>query len=65
MTQVTDPVCGMTIDSEMAAGHEVWRGQTFYFCSKLCQHKFRTTPDWYVREADWGAGGSDDVRASR
>lgn len=26
--QVTDPVCRMTIDSEQAAGREVWQGQT-------------------------------------
>jgi Cu+-exporting ATPase len=54
--RVTDPVCEMTIDSETAAGREIWLGQTYYFCSKLCQHKFRATPDWYVRKADHSGG---------
>jgi hypothetical protein len=30
--QVTDPVCGMTIESEKAVACEVWRGQTYYLC---------------------------------
>ncbi len=55
--QVTDPVCTMTIDSENAAGHETWKGKTYYFCSKVCQDKFHATPDWYTREAKRGAGG--------
>jgi len=41
--RVTDPVCEMTIDSETTAGREIWHGQTYYFCCKLCQHKFRAT----------------------
>ncbi len=50
--QVTDPVCQMTIDSNEAAGREVWKGQTFYFCSKSCQEKFRASPDRYATKAD-------------
>lgn len=50
--QVTDPVCGMTIDSETAAAREVWQGQTYHFCSKSCQEKFRAAPDRYVKGAE-------------
>jgi YHS domain-containing protein len=46
--QVTDPVCGMTIESEKAAAREVLQGQTYYFCSNLCQEKFRAAPDRYA-----------------
>jgi YHS domain-containing protein len=56
--QVTDPVCDMTIDSEQAAAREVWKGQTYYFCSKSCQEKFRAAPDRYVKKAD-GPGVHD------
>jgi YHS domain-containing protein len=35
--QVTDPVCRITIDSEQAAGREVWQGQIYCFCSKYCR----------------------------
>ena len=38
--QVTDPVCGMTIEREKSATREVWQGQTFYFCSKTCRDKY-------------------------
>ena len=57
--QVTDPVCNMTIESEAATGREVWHGQTYHFCSKSCQEKFRAAPDRYVKKADdHGAHGS-------
>ncbi len=50
--QVTDPVCNMTIDSETAAGREVWHGQTYYFCSNSCLEKFRIAPERYVKKPD-------------
>lgn len=55
--QVTDPVCNMAIESEQATGREVWKGQTYYFCSKSCQEKFRAAPDRYAKKADNPAAG--------
>lgn len=55
--QVTDPVCNMTIESEQAAGREVWQGQNYYFCSKSCQEKFRAAPDRYAKKPDNPATG--------
>jgi Cu+-exporting ATPase len=52
--QVTDPVCSMTIESEKAAACEVWRGQTYYLCSKSCLENFRAAPDRYARKPDNG-----------
>lgn len=46
--QVTDPVCGMSVDpaaSEHTLTHE---GQEFYFCSASCKNKFQATPDRYA-----------------
>jgi len=58
--QVTDPVCGMTIESEKAAACEIWHGQTYYFCSKSCLENFRGAPDRYARKPDNGiTRGSD------
>ncbi|MBA2646036.1 MAG: heavy metal translocating P-type ATPase [Pyrinomonadaceae bacterium] len=39
-TPVTDPVCGMTVDPERAAGKSERDGQTYYFCSPMCKEKF-------------------------
>jgi YHS domain-containing protein len=42
--QVTDPVCGMQIDSAKAAASETAEGQTYYFCSHSCHSQFRANP---------------------
>lgn len=34
--QVTDPVCGMTIESDQAKAKESRQGQTYYLCSESC-----------------------------
>lgn len=53
--QVTDPVCGMPIESTKAAATEVVQAQTYYFCSPSCHDKFRAAPERYVTKQD-GAG---------
>lgn len=39
-TQAIDPICGMTVDPQKAAGTSERDGQTYYFCSKGCKEKF-------------------------
>jgi P-type Cu+ transporter len=39
-TLVKDPICGMMVDPEKAAGHSQRGDQTFYFCSLGCKEKF-------------------------
>ena len=39
-TQAIDPICGMTVDPERAAGTSERDGQIYYFCSKGCKEKF-------------------------
>ena len=46
---VLDPVCGMTVDPQKAAGSVVYQGQTYYFCSKGCAAKFESDPVKYLR----------------
>jgi Cu+-exporting ATPase len=48
---VRDPVCGMTVDPRQAAASAVYRGQTYYFCSKGCASKFQADPEKYLRPA--------------
>jgi Cu+-exporting ATPase len=42
--KVVDPVCGMKILPEKAAGKQEYEGQTYYFCSKSCADKFKADP---------------------
>ena len=45
---MTDPVCGMQVDAATAAGTSEYQGQTYYFCSRGCLTRFRTSPETYV-----------------
>src|SRR5581483_11553410 len=46
-----DPVCGMTVQPETAAGSAEFEGRTYYFCSQHCVHKFQADPRRYLGEA--------------
>jgi P-type Cu+ transporter len=39
-----DPVCGMTVTPETAAGAWEHEGETYYFCSVGCMDRFRADP---------------------
>jgi Cu+-exporting ATPase len=47
-TEVRDPVCGMMVDPQKAAGSAVHQGQTYHFCSKGCAAKFQADPEKYL-----------------
>jgi Cu+-exporting ATPase len=44
-----DPVCGMTVDEQAAAGSAEYEGEHYFFCSTHCLHKFQAAPGNYVR----------------
>ncbi len=48
MAMVTDPVCGMHIESEEAVGVAEHEGKTYYFCSQACHEAFEADPSPYV-----------------
>jgi Cu+-exporting ATPase len=50
-TTVKDPVCGMEIDPNTAAGKSEYKGQTYYFCSAGCKKSFDKDPEKYVGNA--------------
>ena len=47
-TGVRDPVCGMTVNAQHAAGTSIYQGQTYHFCSKSCVAKFEANPEKYL-----------------
>lgn len=49
--RATDPVCGMTVDPQRAAGSSEYQGKTYHFCSKGCVAKFEADPEKYLRPA--------------
>ncbi|MBX5320900.1 cadmium-translocating P-type ATPase [Candidatus Bathyarchaeota archaeon A05DMB-3] len=48
-TLVTDPVCGMKIDPDMAYSKIEHEGRVIYFCSKMCEEEFKKNPKKYVK----------------
>jgi Cu+-exporting ATPase len=46
-----DPVCGMMVASEKAAGKVEHTGKTYYFCSKRCAERFSDEPKKFLAAA--------------
>ncbi|MBL8880852.1 MAG: YHS domain-containing protein [Phycisphaerales bacterium] len=47
---VVDPVCGMRINKNTAAGEVERRGHKFYFCINECREKFLKEPERWISE---------------
>ena len=47
-TTYKDPVCGMDVTPETAAGMSVYNGVTYYFCSPGCKRDFDREPEKYL-----------------
>src|SRR5262245_46011650 len=43
-----DPVCGMEVEPDRAAGSHSHRGRQYYFCSGHCLEAFRAQPEKYL-----------------
>lgn len=48
MEKMIDPICGMTVSPESAAGEYEFEGTKYYFCSKGCLEKFRSDPESFL-----------------
>ena len=57
-----DPVCGMTVDPERAAGSFEHEGETYYFCSKGCLAKFQADPERFLRGGPVGMSAGDAAK---
>ena len=47
-----DPVCGMTVKPETAAGKCEYNGSTYYFCAVGCLNKFQNDPGHFLMPAE-------------
>ncbi len=45
--QAVDPVCGMTVDKKTAQ-RAMYKGKTYYFCSRDDKQKFEKTPEKFT-----------------
>ena len=45
--KAVDPVCGMTVDPK-TADKSVYKGKTYYFCSRSEKRQFDKTPEKYL-----------------
>jgi cation transport ATPase/YHS domain-containing protein len=45
---VKDPVCGMELEPKTAYSKIQHEGQTFFFCSKDCERRFKANPEKYL-----------------
>ncbi|HEX5885910.1 MAG TPA: heavy metal translocating P-type ATPase [Pyrinomonadaceae bacterium] len=43
-----DPVCGMTVNPDTAAGSFDYKGTTYYFCSTHCLNRFQQNPESFL-----------------
>src|ERR1044071_6346586 len=43
-----DPICGMTVAPETAAGKSEYQGETYYFCAVSCKQRFDADPARYL-----------------
>lgn len=45
-----DPVCNMQVDEQKAAATSNYKGQTYYFCAKMCKESFDKDPEKYLKD---------------
>ena len=57
MAQVTDPVCGMTVDTATAKQQSEYQGQTYYFCAPGCKKAFDKEPEKYLGQGNSTTSG--------
>jgi len=49
--EFVDPVCGMKVSPETAAGEYEYKGEKYYFCSNRCLEKFTAEPEKFLSKA--------------
>ena len=57
--RVKDPVCGMMVDPQKAAGKVEQGGNAYYFCSTRCKERFEKAPEKFL--AAPGTAGMEHV----
>lgn len=52
MVRARDPVCGMEVNVEKAAGESRYHGRTYYFCTEACKRQFDEQPRKFAPEPE-------------
>lgn len=52
MAEHIDPVCGMSVEEQDAAGFSEYKGTTYYFESEDCINKFNEHPEQYADKTE-------------
>ena len=60
--RMKDPVCGMAVEPQKAAGKVEHAGKTYYFCSPRCQERFEKEPERFL--AAPGTAGMEHAHAA-
>ena len=50
MARHEDPICGMPVEEEGAAGRTEYKGRDYYFCSAGCRERFNEDPGRYAAD---------------
>lgn len=56
-----DPVCGMQVEPQSAAGTSEHTGETYYFCSAGCKQKFDAAPERFTTQTTAHQGHREAV----
>jgi YHS domain-containing protein len=51
-----DPVCGMEVQPDQAAGQSEYQGQTYYFCCQDCKREFDQDPESFIGQEEDAIG---------
>ena len=43
-----DPVCGMNVKTDEAAGRSEYQGKSYFFCAVSCKERFDRNPQTFV-----------------
>jgi Cu+-exporting ATPase len=61
ITKAVDPVCGMTVEPEKAAGTYAYKGTDYYFCSAKCVERFKGDPESWLNKTAKPVEGPKDA----
>ncbi|HET6931972.1 MAG TPA: heavy metal translocating P-type ATPase [Candidatus Acidoferrum sp.] len=61
-SRAKDPVCGMMVDPQKAAGKAEHGGRTYFFCSARCKERFEAYPEGFL--AAPGTAGMESAPAA-
>jgi P-type Cu+ transporter len=62
---MTDPICGMEVDPNSAAGKHEHNGQIYYFCSVHCLERFKLDPQQFLQTSSVENGKGTETEETK